>query len=112
MQLAPRLSSLQARTLAVQFKDGDVAPAFKTSVGLPVLNHFRRWANKHPDLCLGVWVWPDGLVSIVPVPPEGTTLLELLGEVYEFTRTGFELQMLHLVEAGRGQVQSKPAETH
>lgn len=101
MNMPPRLSSLQARTLAVQFKDGDVTPAYETAVGLPVLNHFRRWANKHPDMCLGVWVWPDGLACVVPVPPEGTALLDMLGEVYEFNRTGYELQVLHLAEAGR-----------
>lgn len=94
MHLLPRLSREECRTHAAQFREDDQDPTYRTAMPTSVLNHFRRVCQAHKDVWLGLWVWSDGMVAMVPVPPEGTALPDWLAEIYECVRTAFELQLL------------------
>lgn len=94
MQLLPRLNGIEARTLGAQFRDDEAVPPYPTWVSDEVLTVYRRACLGRPDLWLGVWVWPDGMASMIPVPPEGERLQDVLAEMYEGIRTETERQVL------------------
>lgn len=100
MQLLPRLTTAEARALATQYRDSDTAPPYRAWCSEDVLTLYRRTCLAHHQTWLGVWVWPDGMATMVPVPREGQTLQDTLAEMYESIRGEVERQVL---------IQSPPA---
>lgn len=92
--LKPRLSRAEARATAIQYLDGNQDPPYTTWVSRETAELFRITAQKQPQIWQGTWVWPDGMVSMLPVLSEDVTLSEALGEMYEAVRSAVERQVL------------------
>lgn len=93
MRLQPRLNSDQARRLGVQLTAGKPAP-FPIWVGETVLALWVKTCDNNHDTWIGTYAWPDGMASMIPVPPEGRTLQDQLAEMYEAMRSETERQVL------------------
>lgn len=94
MQLQPRLSTAESRLLAIELRDGEPLPEYPLWTGETAISIFREACAKHPHQWLGVWAWPDGMVGMIPVPPEGERVQDVLAQMYEIVRTATERQVL------------------